>query len=87
MVVEDPEPDDKKAQAHPKAPPHHFHPGVRVSLPAPDSRPRPAAVAVAVHPSPPPLPCPDASVPLLNLWRISPRADVPRKRGRQAEDG
>jgi len=27
VVVEDPEPDDKKAQAHPKAPPHHFHPG------------------------------------------------------------
>ncbi|RCV11940.1 hypothetical protein SEVIR_2G237400v4 [Setaria viridis] len=27
VVVEDPEPDDKKAQAHPKASPHQFHPG------------------------------------------------------------
>ncbi|XP_066324405.1 uncharacterized protein [Miscanthus floridulus] len=27
VLVEDPEPDDKKAQVHPKAPPHHFHPG------------------------------------------------------------
>ena len=50
-------------------------------------RPRPRPAAVAVHPSPPPLPGPDASVPLLNLWRISPRADALRKRGRQAEDG